>query len=250
MAALRDPQRGCPWDLEQNFRSVVPYTIEEAYEVADAIDREDPSALREELGDLLLQVVFHARMAEEEGVFSFADVVSAITDKLVRRHPHVFADERIGTAAEQTLAWEASKAREQERGPGGRERILAGIAAALPALVRAAKLGRRAAAVGFDWPDAAGVRGKLQEEIRELEAVETDDRRRLSEEIGDLLFTVANLARHLGVDPEEALRCANLKFERRFDEVERRVRLSGRAWGDFSAGELDTLWNEAKRENS
>jgi MazG family protein len=246
MTALRDPVRGCPWDREQTFASIAPYTIEEAYEVADAIDREDLPALREELGDLLLQVVFHARMAEEGGAFRFDDVVDAIADKLVRRHPHVFGDERIASAAEQRDAWETLKAREQDRHAAGTRRVLGGVARSLPALSRAAKLGRRAAAVGFDWTDMAGVFDKVREELAEAEEAARSDRGRLAEEIGDLLFTVANLARHAGLDPEETLRLANLKFERRFDQLEQEVRRSGREWRDFSAAELDERWSRVK----
>jgi MazG family protein len=241
MAALRDPVKGCPWDVEQDFRSIAPYTIEEAYEVADAIDRGDMQALREELGDLLLQVVFHARMAEEAGAFAFHDVADAIAEKLVRRHPHVFADERIASVGAQRVAWEAVKSR--ERGDAG---ILAGVARAQPALARAAKLGRRAAAVGFDWPDSAGVAAKVREELAEFEAAPPGAAESRAEEIGDLLFSVANLARHAEIDPEEALRRANCKFEQRFREVERRVAGSGRAWQDHTAAELDSLWNRAK----
>lgn len=247
MAALRDPVRGCPWDREQSFATIAPYTIEEAYEVADAIDRQDMTALREELGDLLLQVVFHARMAEEGGAFGFGDVVDAIADKLVRRHPHVFGDEHVASAAEQRDAWESLKAREQGRDAGGAQRILGGVAQALPALSRAAKLGRRAAGVGFDWPDMAGVLAKVREETAEVQEAARNDRGRLAEEIGDLLFAVANLARHADVDPEEALRLANRKFEARFDAVEGRVRQSGRGWRDFGARELDEIWRQVKR---
>jgi MazG family protein len=247
MAALRDPVRGCPWDREQSFATIAPYTIEESYEVADAIDRQDMAALREELGDLLLQVVFHARMAEEGGAFAFDDVVDAIADKLVRRHPHVFGDEHVASAAEQRDAWEALKAREQGRDARGAQRVLGGVAQALPALSRAAKLGRRAAGVGFDWPDIAGVLDKVREETVEVEEAARNDRARLAEEIGDLLFAVANLARHADVDPEEALRLANRKFETRFDAVEGRVRQSGRGWRDFSPRELDEIWVQVKR---
>jgi ATP diphosphatase len=245
MAALRDPRTGCPWDIEQSFATIVPYTIEEAYEVADAIDRNDVHALRDELGDLLLQVVFHARMAEELGEFTFGDVVEAIRDKLVRRHPHVFGNERVDSAAAQRSAWEALKADERQRHPQQQAGILAGVATALPSLARAAKLGRRAAGVGFDWPDTAGVAAKVREELAEFEAA--PDRSRAEEEIGDLLFAVANLARHADVDPEEALRRANRKFERRFAGVERQVRLSGRDWASLGAAELDSMWEDAKR---
>ena len=247
MAALRDPVRGCPWDLAQNFASVVPYTIEEAYEVADAVDRSDLGGLQEELGDLLLQVVFHARMAEEAGAFTFADVVAGIVDKLVRRHPHVFAGVHVGTAAAQRDAWEDHKAREQGREPGGPARALDGVSHVLPSLARAAKLGRRAAKVGFDWSGSDGVIDKVREELDELEqARQIGPTEAITEELGDLLFAVANLARHLDVDPEEALRRANRKFERRFELLEDRVRVDGRPWREFNAAELDALWRIAK----
>lgn len=246
MAALRDPTSGCPWDREQSFASIAPYTIEEAYEVADAIDRQDLQALREELGDLLLQVVFHAQMAREQRAFDFSDVVHSVCDKLVRRHPHVFGTERIDSAAEQRRAWDEFKARERERSGHGGERQLAGIARALPALSRAEKLGRRAAAVGFDWAAPAEVCAKIDEEVTELNAAIAGNHGDIKEEFGDLLFTIANLARHLDLDPEEALRLANNKFEKRFSEVEDAVRRSGRPWEDFSAKELDDLWKAAK----
>lgn len=245
MAALRDPLRGCPWDRAQDFRSIAPYTIEEAYEVADAIDRGDLHALREELGDLLLQVVFHAQMASEAGAFDFADVVAGIVDKLLRRHPHVFGDEQLATAAEQSAAWERHKA--AERAAAGEVGVLDGVALAMPGLLRAYKLGKRAAAVGFDWPNAAGARQKLLEELAEVDAAAAgEDRARLAEEVGDLLFAAANLARKLGMEPEEALRQANRKFSRRFAAVEQSVRASGRPFADFSLQELDALWERAK----
>ncbi len=250
MRKLRDPVAGCPWDREQTFATIAPYTIEEAYEVADAVERGELADLRDELGDLLLQVVFHARLAEECGAFDFGDVVESIVDKLVRRHPHVFGNERIASATEQRAAWESAKARERGGEPGrepGREQVLGGVAAALPALARAAKLGRRAAAVGFDWADAGGVMAKLREEMAELEAaVRAGDTTATREEFGDLLFTAANLARHFDVDPEDALRAANRKFEHRFGLVEQRVRDSGRSWQEFTPSELDALWREAK----
>lgn len=244
MAALRNPHTGCPWDVAQDFRSIAPYTLEEAYEVADAIDRNDLPALRGELGDLLLQVVFHARMAEEAEAFAFGDVVEAITDKLVRRHPHVFGDESVASAAAQNQAWESFKAEERSR--QGEAGVLDGVAKSLPALARAAKLGKRAARVGFDWPDVAGVRAKLHEELDELDAAAAGAGN-IEEEIGDLLFTVANLARHLGVDPEEALRRGNRKFERRFRALEEEVRRSGRDWTALSANDLDQIWNRVKK---
>jgi MazG family protein len=245
MVRLRDPERGCPWDREQDFASIVPYTIEEAYEVADAIERADIAALKDELGDLLLQVVFHARIAEEAGHFGFDDVATAIADKMVRRHPHVFGDAEIASVAAQNEAWEAHKAAER-REMGGAESVLDGVALALPALLRAAKLSRRAARVGFDWPDAESVIDKIEEEIEEIEA-EIDDgasSAALEEEVGDLLFAAANLARKLDIEPETALRRATAKFERRFRQVEALAheRNIGR---DLDA--LEALWSEVKR---
>jgi MazG family protein len=246
MARLRSPDGGCPWDREQTFASIAPYTIEEAYEVADAIDRADLAALKDELGDLLFQVVFHARMAEEQGAFAFGDVVAAITDKLQRRHPHVFAGQTgIGSAADQRSAWEEHKA--AERAAGGDDSALAGIGLALPALARAAKLGARAARVGFDWETPAGVREKLAEELDELaEAEAAGDADAMADELGDVLFTAANLARRLNVAPEEALRRANAKFERRFRAVEAHVRASGRALTELDPPALDAAWNAVK----
>jgi ATP diphosphatase len=241
MARLRDPERGCPWDVEQDFASIAPYTIEEAYEVADAIDRGDLDALRGELGDLLFQVVYHARMAEEAGAFGFADVVRAIADKMVRRHPHVFGDEsRDKTADQQTLDWERMKA--AERGPAS---ALDGVAAGLPALTRAVKLQNRAARVGFDWPDATAVLDKIAEETAELVEAR-DDAERAFEEYGDLLFVMANLARHLRIDPEAALRAANAKFTRRFHAIEAALATEGRTPAESSLAEMDALWNAAK----
>lgn len=247
MAKLRDPDDGCPWDREQDFGSIAPYTIEEAYEVADAIDRDDLEDLREELGDLLLQVVFHARMAEELGVFDFGDVVAAISDKMIRRHPHVFAGDRIEDADAQREAWEALKDGERRAAAGGDVSVLDGVGLALPALIRAEKLGRRAGRVGFDWSDANGVEAKVREELDEaVMAHAAGNRRAMLEELGDLLFSVVNLARHFRVDPEEALRAANRKFETRFRAVERRVAGSGSDWATFTAAELDAFWQEAK----
>lgn len=257
MARLRDPQEGCPWDVEQSFASIAPHTIEEAYEVADAIARGDLPALEEELGDLLLQVVFHARMAEEQGAFAFADVAQAICDKLVRRHPHVFGEARIDSAEAQTAAWESHKAAERAakaenddadaKAPAG---ALTGIALALPALVRAAKLQSRAARVGFDWPDAASALPKVGEELAELEAEMQNPggaaRDRLEDELGDLLFAVVNVARKLKVDPEAALRRANGKFERRFAAIESRLRAQGRSTDGATLAELDRLWDQVK----
>jgi len=245
MRTLRDPQCGCPWDREQTFASIAPYTIEEAYEVADAIAHDDLERLRDELGDLLFQVVFHARMAEELGRFDFADVARGIHDKLVRRHPHVFAEPRALAAPELHRSWEAEKARERAaRGAGG---ALADVPTALPALVRAAKLGRRAGRVGFDWPDAAGVRGKIDEELREIDrAISAGHPEHVAEELGDLLFTIANWARHMNLDPEQALRAASLKFEQRFESMEHQAERVGVALKQLSPAQWDELWNTAK----
>ncbi|PZN32321.1 MAG: nucleoside triphosphate pyrophosphohydrolase [Proteobacteria bacterium] len=252
MARLRDPERGCPWDREQTFATIAPYTIEEAYEVADAIERGDLDDLREELGDLLFQVVFHAQLAKERGAFDFDDVVTAICEKMERRHPHVFGDARIDSAAAQTEAWEAMKHRERA-GAG----VLADIPLGLPALTRAAKLGKRAARVGFEWPDASGALAKLAEELAELEAEvrdlppdETPDRERLSDEVGDVLFSMVNVCRYLQIDPEAALRATNAKFERRFRHIEQRLAERGRTPAQASLEEMDALWNEAKAAES
>ncbi|MGE5147878.1 MAG: nucleoside triphosphate pyrophosphohydrolase, partial [Candidatus Eiseniibacteriota bacterium] len=231
MARLRDPARGCPWDVEQNFATIAPYTIEEAYEVADAIARADMAALKDELGDLLLQVVFHAQMAREAGQFDFADVAEAIADKMVRRHPHVFGEERVADSAAQTVAWEDRKAAERAEADASGGGALDGIALALPALLRAAKLGKRAARVGFDWPEAAPVLDKIEEEIGELRAELAGTTRPdgIEQELGDLLFACANLARKLDIDPEAALRGANGRFERRFRAIEARLGARGLA---------------------
>ncbi len=242
MAALRDRDSGCPWDLEQTFATIAPYTVEEAYEVADAIAREDLGDLRDELGDLLFQVVFHARMAEEQGAFDFAAVVEAISAKMIRRHPHVFAAGPAVSARSMPATWEAHKAR--ERGPV--DSVLDGVALALPALARAAKLGKRAAGVGFDWPDATGVHAKIDEELAELRACDDDDRDALTEELGDLLFSVANLARHYGVDPEAALGAANRKFERRFRGVEKDLGLGADGATDASLAHMEAAWRRQK----
>jgi MazG family protein len=244
MVRLRDPERGCPWDIEQNFATIAPYTIEEAYEVADAIGREDMTALKDELGDLLLQVVFHARMAEEAGLFGFEDVAAAIADKMERRHPHVFGNAEIASAAVQIEAWEAHKAAEREAA-GGAESVLDGVALALPALLRAAKISRRAARIGFDWPDARAVLPKIAEEVAEIEA-ELDGAAvpaALEEEVGDLLFAVSNLARKLDLEPETALRRATAKFERRFRALETLAKQRGLG-RDLDA--LEALWREVK----
>jgi nucleoside triphosphate diphosphatase len=252
MARLRDPERGCPWDREQTFATIAPYTIEEAYEVADAIARADSEHLREELGDLLFQVVFHARMAEERGWFDFADVAAGISEKLVRRHPHLFAGAQLAPQ-DLTRVWEEQKAQERAAsahrtaGSGGSS-VLTGVPLALPALTRAAKLGRRAARVGFDWPQAREVRAKVLEELNEVDAAldagTTDEP--LAEELGDLLFAVANWSRHLHVDAEQALRAANSKFERRFGRMESLARQRGLELETLSAAEWDALWREAK----
>lgn len=249
MAQLRDPDKGCPWDLAQDFRSIAPYTIEEAYEVAQAIDAGDLDELRQELGDLLLQVVFHARMAEEAGAFDFEQVAAGIVEKMLRRHPHVFGQDRLDSAAAQSAAWEGHK--EQERQAAGHERVLAGVGLALPALLRSHKLCKRAARVGFDWPDAAGARAKIAEELAELaEAQAAGDQAAMQDEMGDVLFAAANLARKLGINPEEALRGTNNKFARRFGRVEDAVAAAGGEWSDHDLAALDTLWEAAKRAES
>ena len=244
MAQLRAPDGGCPWDVEQTFATIAPYTIEEAYEVADAIERADLGALKEELGDLLFQVAFHARMAEEQGVFDFADVAQALADKMIERHPHVFGSGSDGrTAEEQTRAWEAMKA--EKRAAAGAS-LLDDVPRALPALTRAEKLTKRAARINFDWPSSSEVLAKLDEELAELKEAETSgDHDALTEEMGDVLFVMANLARKLKVDPEEALRRANSKFTRRFQHIERRLSEQGRT-GPQPLDDMEALWLEAK----
>ena len=245
MAALRDPASGCPWDKEQTFESIAPYTIEEAYEVADAIAARDFSALPDELGDLLFQVVYHARMAEEAGLFGFADVAKKISDKMIRRHPHVFGDAAARDAAAQTAAWEAQKT--AERAARQQTGTLAGVPVALPALTRAVKLTNRAARVGFDWPDAEQVLEKLDEEIQELKAELSDaDPARLTDEVGDLLFVLANLARKLKLDPETCLRHANDKFSRRFKAMESMFEAQGKSLGELSLDEMEAGWRQVK----
>jgi len=248
MERLRDPARGCPWDIEQTFGTIAPYTIEEAYEVADAIERGDFEGLADELGDLLLQVVYHAQMAKERGLFDFDEVARRIADKMIRRHPHVFGEERVDTAAEQRLRWEEMKAAERRaRGEGEDRSALAGVPVGLPALTRAVKLQERAARVGFDWPEASQILDKLEEEIAELrDAMAAGVHERVAGEIGDLLFTVANVARRLDVDPEHALRTTNAKFERRFREMERSAAAAGRELADLDADGLEELWSQAK----
>jgi nucleoside triphosphate diphosphatase len=271
MARLRDPESGCPWDLEQSFATIAPYTIEEAYEVADAIARNDLDGLKDELGDLLLQVVYHARMAEEDGRFGFSDVVDAITAKMIRRHPHVFEDASLRDAFLTSGTWERIKAEEKATrgyatlgsaargsaaGGAGDEAgsLLDDVPVALPALTRAVKLQKKAARVGFDWPSLAPVLAKIEEEIAELKSAIADEKReagvpaskKVNEEFGDLLFVMANVARHLGVDPEGALRDANAKFVRRFRSIEAALRAEGRTAEDATLEEMDQLWDEAK----
>jgi len=258
MAALRTPGSGCPWDLEQDFTTIAPYTIEEAYEVADAIERGDMDDLKDELGDLLLQVVFHARMAEEAGAFAFNDVADAISEKMIRRHPHVFADIDADNAAAVKANWEeikaAEKAARKERlkasgTPDDYETFLADVPMAIPALQRAFKLQKRAARIGFDWPELEPVLGKVREELDELthEIGSNSDADRLQDEMGDLLFAVANLARHLNVDPETALRGTNAKFVRRFEHIETALRQTGRSLESASLDEMEEIWVAAKQ---
>jgi ATP diphosphatase len=249
MRRLRDPDTGCPWDREQTYRSLVPYTLEEAYEVADAIEQHDLDHLPDELGDLLFQVVFYARLGQEQGRFDFEGIVQRICDKLVRRHPHVFADSVIDTAEEQTRAWEEHKRQERNRKAGtGQAGILDGVSLAMPALMRAAKLQRRAARVGFDWPQIDGVLAKVREELAEIQLeLQTDSAaERLAEEVGDLLFSCVNLARHLQVEPEAALRTANLKFEQRFRQMETLLQTAN-GIEQASPAEMDSAWETVKR---
>jgi MazG family protein len=268
MARLRDPRSGCPWDQKQTFATIAPFTIEEAYEVADAIERGDPDKIRDELGDLLFQVVFHAQMAQERGWFDFAQVAGGIHEKLVRRHPHVFGEVSVADEAELSRNWEEQKARERaEAAQAGGTRAgatadgtagagaapylsaLADIPRGLPALIRAAKLGRRAGRVGFDWPDAQGVRDKVLEELREVDAaLAGGDERAVVEEMGDLLFALANWSRHLSFDPEEALRAANSKFERRFQAMEAIARERNAVLNRLAPEEWEALWQDAKRQ--
>jgi ATP diphosphatase len=257
MAALRTPVTGCPWDLEQNFASIAPYTIEEAYEVAEAISRGDLEDLKDELGDLLLQVVYHARMAEEQHVFSFGDVVEAVTRKMIRRHPHVFGDENgIITSGHVAANWDRIKDEEKAERAARRppeeashKSLLSSVKAGLPALARAMDLQRKASTVGFDWNDPRAVLNKIREEADEIEAaLDGGDKAELAEETGDLMFAVVNLARHVDTDPEMALRGTNAKFERRFAFIERALATQGRSLESASLAEMDALWNEAKRE--
>ena len=248
MAALRTPGSGCPWDLEQNFETIAPYTLEEAYEVADAIVRGDLADLREELGDLLLQVAFHARMAQEQGAFDFGDVVQAITEKLLRRHPHVFGDARGLTPAAVKDLWERIKAEEKaHKGSATEDGALAGVPVGLPALTRALKLQQKASKVGFDWNDPMAVLAKIREEADEIEAeIRTGERTKATAEVGDLLFAVVNLARHLDADPEATLRATNQKFERRFSSIESALSKRGKTPAQSSLAEMDALWDAAK----
>lgn len=256
MAALRTPVTGCPWDLEQNFSTIAPYTIEEAHEVVDAIDRGDLDDLREELGDLLLQVVFHAQMAEEQNAFAFGDVVEAITRKMIRRHPHVFADKDGNLASSHDVkeVWDRIKAEEKVERAARRppeqtshKSLLSGVKAGQPALTRAMELQRKASSVGFDWNDPRAVLQKIREEADEIEAaLDRNDKQELAEETGDLIFALVNLARHVDADPEAALRATNAKFERRFAFIERALEAQGRTLDQASLAEMDALWNAAK----
>jgi len=249
MARLRDPETGCPWDVKQSFATIAPYTIEEAYEVADAIARDDLAGLKDELGDLLLQVVYHAQMASEQSRFAFADVVDGITRKMIRRHPHVFEDASRREEFMTTDLWDRIKAEEkaEQRGDGAPSGVLADVPIGLPALTRAVKLQKRMAKVGFDWPSLAPVLAKVDEELGELKAVIADgEKARIAEEFGDLLFVMANVARHLGVDPEAALRSANAKVVRRFRSIEAALAEQGRSPKDATLAEMDRLWDEAK----
>ncbi len=249
MARLRDPSGGCPWDKEQTFATIAPYTVEEAYEVADAIERGDLADLKDELGDLLLQVVFHARMAQEQGAFDFNDVATAIVDKMIRRHPHVFAEQTFKDLSEQTAAWDAIKAQERA-GKNRASSLLDDVPTGLPGMTRAVKLTKRAARVGFDWPSTQEVLSKLREELAELEAeIEANDPEKVREELGDLLFVCANLARKLDVDPEDAVRAANAKFARRFAYIERALAARGSSPERSNLAEMDGLWNEVRAQD-
>ena len=248
MSALRNPDSGCPWDVQQDFSSIAPYTIEEAYEVADAIQRKDLAGLKDELGDLLFQVAFHAQMGKEQGAFDFEMVVAGICEKMIRRHPHVFGSDEEKTAGHSKGAWERIKAAERAAADETEQgSALDGVALALPALKRAEKLGKRASRVGFDWSDPSGPRSKINEEMAELSAAEcSGGQQRVSEELGDVLFSVVNLARHLKVDPEQALSAANLKFEQRFRHVEAIAAKSGRSLEQLDIDALEALWQQAK----
>ena len=253
MARLRNPDGGCPWDIEQDFATIAPYTIEEAYEVAEAIEKNDMPHLKDELGDLLFQVVFHSQMAQEKNHFTFADVTDSICDKMIRRHPHVFGDADYRNAEEQTAAWEVQKAKERKE-KNQDSSVLDGVTSGLPALTRAIKLQNRAARVGFDWPETSQVLDKLNEEMAELshelvQAKKDDDNiARITEEFGDMMFVYANLARHLNIDPESALRSANYKFEKRFKKVETLAKNQGKSLEDMTLEEMDRLWDAVKMQ--
>lgn len=253
MESLRNPDGGCPWDLEQTFATIAPHTIEEAYEVAEAIERQDMDALKDELGDLLLQVVFHGQIARDAGAFGFADIAERCADKLIRRHPHVFGDSVVTDAEDQTRAWEEIKAAERAaKASGDDHSVLDDLTSTLPAMTRALKLQNRVARVGFDWPDPADILGKIEEELEEVRVeFNTPDRNpdRIRDEIGDLLFTVVNLARKAGIEPEGALRSTNLKFERRFRRVEALLAARGRTPAESNLTEMDALWTIAKEED-
>jgi nucleoside triphosphate diphosphatase len=251
MERLRNPENGCPWDIEQTYESIAPYTIEEAYEVADAIDHKDMAALKDELGDLLLQVIYHTQMASEDNAFTFDDVVEAISEKMVRRHPHVFGASDVESAEQQTANWEDQKAKERAQ-KSDEIGVLGGVAKGLPALLRAFKLQKRAARVGFDWPSTDGAYDKLTEEFDELnEEIQApiQDQQKLIDEFGDVLFSAVNLARKLEVDPEAALRQGNLKFETRFSYIEKTLEREGKAFDDVSLEDMETLWQEAKKKS-
>lgn len=253
MARLRDPDGGCPWDLEQDFASIAPYTIEEAYEVADAITNGDMDELKDELGDLLLQVVYHAQMAREGGHFDFGDVAQGVTDKMIHRHPHVFGDEDADSAGDVNEIWEQRKEAERQRAPEKHKGTLDGITKGIPALLRAEKLQKRAARVGFEWPDITGVLDKIEEEISELRkevaAGKDHDTHRLEDELGDVLFALVNLARTLDINPESALRHTNSKFESRFKYIEQALGDNGKSPSDSTLEEMTALWLEAKTKN-
>ena len=251
MARLRDPDSGCPWDIAQSFETIAPYTIEEAYEVADAIERGDNQALREELGDLLLQVVFHAQMAQDLGLFAFEDVALGIASKMVERHPHVFGNKTFDSEEAQRAHWESLKQREREKKSNETVSAVEGVALALPALTRAEKIQKRASRVGFDWPELAPVVDKLEEELGEFrEAAVNGNKADIEDELGDLLFSVTNVARHMKVDPEQALKKATAKFERRFRHVEQAVAANNLNLSDMAIDVLDQYWDEAKRDGS
>lgn len=253
MQALRDPIKGCPWDREQTSQSLIPYTLEETYEVVDAIESGDSEELKNELGDLLFQIVFYAQIASEQGQFDFADIADAIAGKLIRRHPHVFADEKISDAASQTIAWEQHKQQERQQKANAQGQLashLDNVSRALPALTRAEKLQKRAARIGFDWPEIQGVFSKVEEELAELQAelvAETVESHRLQDELGDLLFSCVNLARHLGVNPESSLRQANQKFERRFRAMETSAHQSGSELAQLDVESMEQLWQQVKQ---